>query len=59
MFPFSGDMFMPSEAFVQMNSKLFNIFCLRERFIVDIDYGTGFSAVGECGMVFSKCHHSA
>jgi hypothetical protein len=50
MFPFSGDMLMPSEAFVQMNSNIFNIFCFRERFIVDIDYGTGFSAIGECDM---------
>jgi hypothetical protein len=38
---------MPIEAFVQMNSKIFNIFCLREGFIVDINYGTGFSAIGE------------
>jgi hypothetical protein len=50
MFLFSGDMFIPGEAFVQMNSKIFNIFCLRERFFVDIDYGTGFSAIGECDM---------
>jgi hypothetical protein len=50
MFPSSGDMFMPSEAFVQINSKVFNIFCLTERFIVDIDYGTGFSAIGESDM---------
>jgi hypothetical protein len=50
MFPFSGDMFVPSEVLVQMNSKIFNIFCLRERLIVDIDYGTGFSAIGECDM---------
>jgi hypothetical protein len=37
---------MPSETFVQMNSKIFNIFCLRERFIVDIHYGTDLSAIG-------------
>jgi hypothetical protein len=48
MFPFSEDMFMPSEAFVQMNSKIFNILCLREKFIADIDCGTGFSVIGEC-----------
>jgi hypothetical protein len=41
---------MPSGAFVQMNSKIFNIFCLRQRFIVGIDYGTSFSAIGECDM---------
>jgi hypothetical protein len=40
MFPLSEDMYMPGEAFVQMNSKIFDIFCLRERFIVDVDYGT-------------------
>jgi hypothetical protein len=50
MFPLSKDMFMPGEAFVQMNSKIFNTFCLRERFIVDVDYGTGFSAIGESDM---------
>jgi hypothetical protein len=50
MFPLSEDMFMPGEAFVQMNSKIFDIFCSRERFIVDVDYGTGFSAFGECDM---------
>jgi hypothetical protein len=33
-----------------MNYKTFNIFCLRERFIVDIYYGTGFSAIGESDM---------
>jgi hypothetical protein len=33
-----------------MNSKIFNIFCLREEFIVDIDYRTGFSAIGESDM---------
>jgi hypothetical protein len=51
MFPLSEDMFMPGEAFVKMNSKIFDIFCLRERererFVVDVDYGTGFSAIGE------------
>jgi hypothetical protein len=50
MFPLSEDMFMPGEAFVQMNSKTFDILCLRERFIVDIDYRTGFSAIGESYM---------
>jgi hypothetical protein len=35
-------MFIPGEAFVQMNSKIFDILCLRERFIVDVDYGTVF-----------------
>jgi hypothetical protein len=50
MFPLSEDMFMPGEAFVQMNSKIFDIFCLRERFIVYVDYGTGFSAIGESDM---------
>jgi hypothetical protein len=34
----SEDMFMPGKAFVQMNSKIFDIFCLKERFIVDVDY---------------------
>jgi hypothetical protein len=47
MFPLSEDMFKPGEAFVQMNSKIFDIFCLRERLIVDVDYGIGFSAIGE------------
>jgi hypothetical protein len=47
MFPLSEDMFMPGEAFVRMNSKIFDIFCFRERFIVDVDYGTGFSVIGE------------
>jgi hypothetical protein len=28
-----------------MNSKIFDIFCSRERFIVDVDYGTSFSAI--------------
>jgi hypothetical protein len=51
MFPLSEDMFMPGEAFVQMNSKIFDIFCSRERFIFYVDYGTGFSAFGECDMV--------
>jgi hypothetical protein len=37
---------MPGEAFVKMNSKIFDIFCLKERFVVDVDYGTGFSAIG-------------
>jgi hypothetical protein len=46
MFLLSEDKFMPGEAFVQMNSKIFGILCLRERFIVDVDYGTGFSAIG-------------
>jgi hypothetical protein len=49
MFPLSEDMFKPGEAFVQMNSKIFDI-CLRERFIVDVDNGTGFSAIGESDM---------
>jgi hypothetical protein len=40
-------MFVPSEASVQMKSKVFNIFCLWERLIVDINRGAGFSAVGE------------
>jgi hypothetical protein len=40
-------MFMPGEVFAQMNSKIFNIFCLRERFIVDVGYETSFSAIGE------------
>jgi hypothetical protein len=47
MYPFSEDMFMPGETFVQMNCKIFDIFCLRERLIVDVDYGTGLSAIGE------------
>jgi hypothetical protein len=47
MFPLSDDMFMPGEAFVQMNSKILDILCWRERFVVDVDYGTGFSAIGE------------
>jgi hypothetical protein len=42
MFPLSEDIFMPGEAFVQMNSKIFDI--------VDVDYGTGFSAIGESDM---------
>jgi hypothetical protein len=50
MFLLSEDMFLPGEAFVQMDSKIFDIFCLRERFIVDVDYGTGFSAIGEGDM---------
>jgi hypothetical protein len=50
MFPLREDMFMPREAFVQINSKIFEIFCLRERFIVDVDYGTGFSAISESDM---------
>jgi hypothetical protein len=50
MFPLSEDRFMPGEAFVQMNSKIFDIFCLREMFIVDVDYGTGFSAICESVM---------
>jgi hypothetical protein len=50
MFLFSEDMFMPGEAFVQMNSKIFDIFCLRERFIVVVDYGAGFSTIGESDM---------
>jgi hypothetical protein len=50
MFPLSEDMFMPGEASVQMNSKIFHIFCLRERFIVDVDYRTGFPAIGESNM---------
>jgi hypothetical protein len=50
MFPLSEDMFMPGEAFVQMNSKIFDIFCLKERLIVYVDYGTGFSVIGESDM---------
>jgi hypothetical protein len=50
MLPLSEEMFMPGEAFVQMNSKIFDIFCLRERFIVDVGYETGFSATGESDM---------
>jgi hypothetical protein len=50
MFPLSEGMFMPGEAFVQMNSKIFYIFCLRERFFVDVDYKTGFSVIGESDM---------
>jgi hypothetical protein len=50
MFPLSEDIVMPGEAFVQMNSNIFDIFCLRESFIVDVDYGTGFSAIGESDM---------
>jgi hypothetical protein len=42
--------FLPGEALVQMNSKIFDIFCLGERFVVDVDYGTGFSAIGERDM---------
>jgi hypothetical protein len=41
---------MPGEASVLMNSRIFDIFCLRKRFIVDVDYGTGFSAIGESDM---------
>jgi hypothetical protein len=41
---------MPSEMFVQINSKIFDIFCLREELIVDVDYGTGFSVIGESDM---------
>jgi hypothetical protein len=33
-----------------MNSKIFDIIYLRKRFIVDLDYGTGFSAIGESDM---------
>jgi hypothetical protein len=43
-------MFVPSEAFVQMKSKVFNIFCLWERLVVDVNGGAGFSAVGEGDM---------
>jgi hypothetical protein len=50
MFPFSEDIFMPGEAFVQMNSKISDIFCLRERFIFYVDYGKGFSKIGESNM---------
>jgi hypothetical protein len=50
MFPLSEDMFMPGEAFVQMNSKIFDIFCLRERFSVYVDNGIGSSAIGESDM---------
>jgi hypothetical protein len=50
MFLLSEDMVIPDEAFVQMNSKIFDIFCLRERFIFYVDYGTGFSAIGESHM---------
>jgi hypothetical protein len=50
MFPLREDIFMPGDAFVQMNSKIFDILCLRETSIVDVDYGTGFSAIGESDM---------
>jgi hypothetical protein len=50
MFLLREDMLMPGEAFVQINSKISDIFCLRERFIVDVDCGTGFSAIGESDM---------
>jgi hypothetical protein len=33
-----------------MNSKILDILCLRERFIIDVDYQTGFSAIGESDM---------
>jgi hypothetical protein len=45
-------MFVPSEASVQMKPKIFNIFCLWEKLVVDINSGAGFSAVCEgdlCG----------
>jgi hypothetical protein len=48
-------MFVPSEASVQMKSKVFNIFCLWKRLVVDINSGAGFSAVSEgdmCGFEF-------
>jgi hypothetical protein len=41
---------MTGDAFFQMNSKIFDIFCLREKFIVDVDYGTGFSAINGSDM---------
>jgi hypothetical protein len=44
MFPLSEDMFMPGETFVQMDSKILAVY-LRERFIVYVDYGTGFSEI--------------
>jgi hypothetical protein len=47
VFPLNEDVFMPGEASVPMNSKISDTFCLKERFIVDVDYGTGFSAIGE------------
>jgi hypothetical protein len=50
MFPLSEDMFMPGDAFVQMNCKIFDIFCMRQSFIVDVDYGIGFSAISESDM---------
>jgi hypothetical protein len=50
VFLLSEDVFIPSEAFVLMNPKIFSIFFLRERVIVDIDYGTGFSGIGESDM---------
>jgi hypothetical protein len=34
----------------QLNSNIFDIFCLRERFIVDVDCGTVFFAIGESDM---------
>jgi hypothetical protein len=40
-------MFVPSEASVQMKSKVFNNFCLWERLVVDMNHGADFSAVGE------------
>jgi hypothetical protein len=52
---YSEDMFVPSEASVQMKSKVFNIFCLWERLIVDINRGAGFSAVGK-GNVWIQIH---
>jgi hypothetical protein len=43
-------MFVPSEASVQIKSKVFNIFCLWKRLVVDINSGAGFSAVCEGDM---------
>jgi hypothetical protein len=50
VFPLSEDMFVPSEASVQMKSKVFNILCLWERLAVDINRGAGFSAPCEGDM---------
>jgi hypothetical protein len=43
-------MFVPSEASAQMKSKVFNVFCLWERLVVDINHGAGLSVVGEGDM---------
>jgi hypothetical protein len=43
-------MFVPNEASVQMKPKVFNIFCLWKKLVVDINSGAGFSAVCEGDM---------